>query len=427
MRRLDMASYDSFATRTRGKLMSRIIVLAAVIGFVSSCASAADGTLLPQGVGYPRLVRLTYGPTASNGWIIAATTGKLFQSKDDGRSFVFLGDAPARDGSRVRCCEALYELPQAVGSLSEGTLIYSATYSERITPPQPETAAVSRQRVPRQEEDTAIEIYTSTDRGAHWVYHSTPVAGRGEKGSGGLWEPEFTVARDGALVMFWSDETFSCCSQKLSKIRTFDGVTWKDSSDVVASTTPSDRPGMIIVRRLPTGVYFMSYEICGDPLTGPKCAAYYRISRDGWSYGTASYLGRRIETETGQFFEHAPASIWSPSPVSPNGVILLIGQVLHNADGSIAKENGRVLFMNPLLDGSGPWTPIAVPVQVPISYDNPCPNYSSALLPVQDGSALLEFASDFYALNKCGMYFGIKPWKDLLRTTDTQDGGTKKK
>jgi hypothetical protein len=229
-----------------------------------------------------------------------------------------------------------------------------------------------------------------------------------------LWEPEFIVSRDGALVMFWSDETYSCCSQKLSKIRTVDGMTWKDSSDVVATTTQADRPGMIIVRRLPTGVYFMSYEICGDPISGPKCAAYYRISRDGWNYGNANNPGKRIETASGQFFEHAPASIWSPSPVSPNGVLLVVGQVLHNADGSVAQQNGKVLFMNALLDGSGPWTPIPAPVEVPISYDNPCPNYSSALLPVQNETALLEFASDFYALNKCGMYFAIKPWTEIM-------------
>jgi hypothetical protein len=214
--------------------------------------------------------------------------------------------------------------------------------------------------------------------------------------------------------MFWSDETYSCCSQKLSKIRTVDGVTWKDSSDVVASTTQADRPGMIVVRRLPTGVYFMTYEICGDPTTGPKCAAYYRISRDGWNYGNAHDPGKRIETASGQFFEHAPASIWSPSPVSPNGVILVVGQVLHNADGSVAQQNGKVLFMNALLDGSGPWTPIPAPVEVPISYDNPCPNYSSALMPVQNGAALLEFASDFYALNKCGMHFATKPWTEMM-------------
>jgi hypothetical protein len=384
-------------------------------GMLSVCAWAATGTLLPQSVGYPRLVRLTYGPAASNGWIVGSTTGKLFVSKDDGKSFTFLGDAPVRDGSRLRCCETLYELPQAIGNLPAGTLLYSATYSQVETGAPPLAATrpngsggMREQGVP------AIEVYSSTDQGVHWNYLATPVSGRGEKGTGGLWEPDFTVSRDGALVMFWSDETYSCCSQKLSKIRTYDGVNWKDSSDVVATTTQADRPGMIIVNKLSTGVYFMSYEICGDPETGSKCAAYYRISRDGWNYGRAYDPGKRIETADGKYFEHAPANIWSPSPVSPTGVILVVGQVLHNADNSVAKQNGTVLFMNTLLDGSGPWSLVKAPVEVPNSYDNPCPNYSSALLPVQDGAALLEFAADYYEVRKCGMYFDTKPWTAIL-------------
>jgi hypothetical protein len=387
----------------------RSIVYVLVAWTLSLYAGAATGTLIPESVGYPRLVRLAQGSAASNGWIIASTTGKIFQSKDDGKSFTFVSDAPAKANSRVRCCEALYELPQAVGSLPAGTLLYSATYSSGDNVPPTGSTNLRDRGLP------AIEIYISSDQGAHWTYHSTPVIGRGEKGSGGLWEPEFTVSRDGSLVMFWSDETYNCCSQKLSKIRTSDGVTWKDSSDVVATTRQTDRPGMIIVRKLPSGVYFMSYEICGDPITGPKCAAYYRISRDGWNYGSANDLGKRIETADGQFFEHAPANIWTPSPLSPNGVILVVGQVLHNADGSVAPQNGRVLFMNALLDGSGPWSVIEAPVEVPHSYDNPCPNYSSALLPVQDGTALLELASDYYALQKCGMYFSTKSWTEILQ------------
>src|SRR5438105_470561 len=396
-------------------LVSLWAVVCSLMFCNTSTAVGATGALLSGSVGYPRLVRLSHGPASSSGWIVASTTGKLFVSKDDGKSFTYLADAPARDESRVRCCEALYELPQAVGSLPAGTLLYSATYSIASTTSAPSLAIGTRPRAMQDMGTPAIEIYTSSDQGAHWSYHSAPVSGRGEKGAGGLWEPEFTVERDGALVMFWSDETYSCCSQKLSKIRTYDGITWKDSSDVVASTIQADRPGMIVVSRLPTGLYFMSYEICGDPLTGPRCAAYYRTSRDGWNYGPASDLGKKIQTTAGQYFEHAPANSWSPSPLSPNGVILVIGQVLHDPDGSVAEQNGKVLFMTALLDGSGLWSAIPAPVEVPYSYDNPCPNYSSALMPTQDGKALLELASDYYALGKCGMFFATEPWQELLK------------
>ena len=370
--------------RFRSSLLYMILIMA------SFTVYAATGEYLQKGTDYPRLIRLVHGSASSNERIIASTTGQIFESRDDGRSFTFLGDVPVQPGSKLRCCETLFELPQTVGALHAGTLLYAASYTSGTDP--------------------AIEIYTSTDEGSHWKYLSMPVIGPGEKGHGGLWEPQFTVAKDGALVMFWSDETFLCCSQKLSKIRTFDGVHWKNESDTVASTVEADRPGMIVVNKLPTGIYFMSYEICGDPTTGHKCAAFYRTSRDGWNYGPPSDLGTRIQTEDGQFFEHAPANIWSPSPLSPNGVIVVVGQVLHNSDNSIAPKNGRVLFVNTLLDGSGPWSVIDAPVEVPNSYDNYCPNYSSALLPVKDGTALLEFASDYRAVKECGMYFSTKSW-----------------
>lgn len=381
---------------------------------------AANGTLLPKSSGYPRLVRLIHGPTATNGWIIAGTTRVLFESKDDGKTFSFLSNAPARTGSKLRCCATLYELPRSVGSLSAGTLLYAATYSLENIPKSllPEIAAPSAN--PRRRFVPAIEVYTSSDQGRHWTYHSTPVMGYGEKGTGGLWEPEFSVARDGSLVMFWSDETYSCCSQKLMKIRTSDGVTWRDASDVVATTDPADRPGMIIVSHLPTGLYFMTYEKCGNPITGHKCAAYYRTSRDGWNYGPAWYPGTRIEDAEGQYFEHAPANIWSLSPLSPNGAIVVVGQVLHSADNSVAQQNGRVLFVNALLDGSGPWHKIQAPVEVPNSYDNPCPNYSSALLPVEDGRALLELATDYYELKECGAYFDVKTWTEMMPRKSTK-------
>ena len=155
---------------------------------LSQCAWAATGTLLPHSVGYPRLVRLTYGPAASNGWIVASTTGKLFLSKDDGKTFSPISDAPVRDGSRLRCCETLYELPRAIGSLPAGTLLYSATYSvgsrrlrHRHRPLL--DFQICGSRVFRRSRFTQSPIKAQIG-----PYLSTPVMGRGEKGTGGLWQ-----------------------------------------------------------------------------------------------------------------------------------------------------------------------------------------------------------------------------------------------
>jgi hypothetical protein len=77
---------------------------------------------------------------------------------------------------------------RTMGDLSAGTLLYSATFCAGET--------------------AAIAVYSSTNGGQNWTYHTTP-ARRDECTSGkhkGLWEPHFEVIKGGALVMSWSDE-----------------------------------------------------------------------------------------------------------------------------------------------------------------------------------------------------------------------------
>ena len=152
----------------------------------------------------------------------------------------------------------LFEMPQTLGVLAAGTLLYANTYF------------VGSQK--------AIEIYISTDAGSTWSYLRTPII---TSNSSGLWEPEFEIASDGALVMFWSDETDSCYSQKLAQMRTYDGTSWQNRQNTVASPIQADRPGMAVVTKLPGGTYFMTYEDCGPA----ACTVYYRISTAGWNWG----------------------------------------------------------------------------------------------------------------------------------------------
>jgi len=208
--------------------------------------------------------------------------------------------------------------------------------------------------------------------------------------------------------MFWSDETDPCCSQKLSQIRTYNGSSWQDRTDTVRSTIPGDRPGMITVSKLPNGHFFMSYELCGPA----ACTVFSRTSTDGWNYGDPANMGTKVQTAAGQYLEHAPLNKWSPSVLSSNGAILLVGQVMYESNGSVSPSNGKVLFVNTNADGAGNWYTIAAPVQVPGAYDNYCPNYSSALLPAADGSRILELASD-YLNGGCIVYFASEPWNRL--------------
>ncbi|GGA26008.1 RICIN domain-containing protein [Dyella nitratireducens] len=362
-----------------------LLMLAVLLVMSARPAYAATGTLLTGSTLYPRVVRLQHN-AGFNGMLVASTNGIIFQSTNNGASWNLIGPVPAISGSSEYCCATLYELPQQVGALAAGTLMFAATYTVNGTP--------------------AIEVYTSTNQGVSWSYHSTPVQ-RGDS-SHGLWEPEFEVANDGGLVMFWSDETDSCCSQKLAQIRTYDGQTWQDETNTVASTVQSDRPGMATVSKLPDGHFFMSYELCGPA----ACTVFYRTSTDGWNFGDPTNTGTKIATASGQYLEHAPVNVWSPSVISSNGAILLVGQVMYESSGSVSNSNGQVLFVNTNVDGAGNWYTITSPVQVPTAYNNYCPNYSSALLPATDGSNILELASD-YNNGGCITYYGSESWNNL--------------
>lgn len=367
-------------------------LLASCTSLISSApvasAQALTGTLLPHSTLYPRLVRLEHGPDKFRGEIVASTNGNIFLSTNQGKSFSFVKTVPAASGSTERCCGTIYEMPRAVGSLAAGTLLYAASYFHGITP--------------------AIEIYVSNDRGRTWEFSSMPVS-RGDS-THGLWEPDFTITVDGALAIFWSDETDPCCSQKLAQARTYDGTTWQDETNTVRSALQPDRPGIAVVSKLPGGTYFMSYELCGPA----ACTIFDRTSTDGWNYGDPANVGMRVQTTTGQYLEHAATNVWTPDPDSQNGAILLVGQVLFDANGAESSQNGQVLFVNTAANGSGDWTTIPAPVKVPTSYNNYCPNYESALLPSVNGNKLLEFASDYNSAGICLTYFATKPLRTAL-------------
>jgi hypothetical protein len=235
--------------------------------------------------------------------------------------------------------------------------------------------------------------------GRTWSYLSTVATA---PNTGGLWEPEFTVDAAGDLVCFYSDETDGTHSQKLVAARTADGVTWTDQHDVVASSLDTDRPGMAVVRRLPDGSFIMTYEICAA--SGQyQCVVHYRTSADGWDWGDPTYLGIRPETADGKYFKHAPTLAWAPSAGSAQGKLFLVGQVEYNSDGSVAAGSGHTIWTN-TAGGTGAWTEVAAPVAVASTTVDYCPNYSSALLPSDDGTRVLEIATD-YDGTVCKPYF----------------------
>lgn len=374
--------------------LSLVLLFAALVLASESKAQTQSKTLLSSSSAlYARLVRISHSANAAlSGKIVASVTAfpggateQDIYTSSDGATFTLAGAIHDSDFSGGLCCGTLFELPRQIGSMPAGTLIWSGSVGQSST-----TQAMQ------------LKVYASQDGGVTWTYLSTiAVTTKPGTTGGGLWEPQFTVATDGALVVVFSDETVSGHSQLLRQMRSYDGVQWQDSTYTVASSVQGDRPGMAVINILPSGVYFMTYEMCGPA----ACTAFYRTSSDGWSWGDSSNTGTRIVSTTGQYFEHAPTNAWASSAVNTNGTILLTGQMLYESNGTLSSGNGSTIFVNHTADGSGTWTTMTAPVAVPTAYDNYCPNYSSPLLPSVDGQSVLEFASD-YVGTTCVMYYG---------------------
>ncbi|CAN5156565.1 hypothetical protein BH11MYX1_BH11MYX1_01840 [soil metagenome] len=355
---------------------------------------ATDPALLVPGTGlYPRVIRTTSGVIVAS--VVTLAGGTILKSIDDGMSFSVIGhinnDPAAATGL---CCATLYELPQAVGTLAAGTLLWAASIGGP-TPSQP----------------MKIIAWSSSDGGQTWNLLPTIATAGVVRSRGGLWEPEFSQLADGTLVCHYSDETDPAHSQKLVEVRTTDAVTWSGPSSTIALASFGSRPGMANVRRMPSGSYMMSYEICG--VAGDNCTAHLRTSTDGWNWGNANDPGLRPVTLDGKHFAHAPTLAWSPTP-GANGRLYMIGQLVLDSAGNVAPENGKAILAN-TEGGVQRWYEIAAPVPVPAAYDNFCPNYSSPLLPLDDGRFGLEIASRWDGAT-CQAYFARGA---LLGTGDT--------
>ncbi|NYT40710.1 exo-alpha-sialidase [Sphingomonas sp. R-74633] len=378
-------------------VLPRLLCILAFVTAGWAMPALAQRTMLAQGM-YPRAVQLSHNATpANNGRIVVSFTTftggsgiqPIYASDDNGTSFTQIGTITDPLFSRGLCCGTLYELPQAVGALSAGTLLWAGSVGGD-TPANP----------------MQIRIYKSTDRGATWSYLSNCATGTVNRSAGGLWEPEFTIAANGALVCFYSDETVTGFSQMLQQVTSTDGLTWTAPVRTVASGVAADRPGMAVVRKLPSGRYFMTFELCGPA----GCTVFYKTSPDGINWTPAGSVGARVESEDGHWFLHTPTVAWAPVPGLANGRIFLIGQIESGASG-IGSGNGNVVFYNDTADGSGKWKTMAAPAPIAglTGTSNVCQNYSPPLLPLAGGTTLFGMTTDYDSSNVCRVYFGKVP------------------
>jgi len=337
---------------------------------------------------YPRAIE------GSGGAIVAAVVapqasgrlgGTIVESGDDGVSFAVVGHVGDDRAGGGLCCATLYRLPHALGDLSAGALLWAASVGGDA-PDAP----------------MSIPVYASRDAGRSWSFLSEVVVAGVPRSQGGLWEPEFEQLDDGSLVCHYSDETDPAHSQKLVARRSTDGVAWSDARAVVVLAPSGARPGMPVVRRAPDGRHAMSFEICGTD----GCAAHLRFSADGWDWGDAGDPGLRPASLGGILFRHAPTLAVSDRP-GQNGRLYLVGQMRTDGGGAVAPDNGQVILASSE-GGGGNWYPIQAPVPVPDAYDDFCPNYSSPLLPLDRGRAVLEIASRWED-GRCRSFFARGP------------------
>ncbi|PXY32099.1 sialidase family protein [Prauserella muralis] len=381
--------------------MHRLVVLSFCLllstGLLSPAAAAqpTGRTLLHDGAGsYPRLIRTEHGGLLRDGRILASITSRdrhgyyapIFESLDEGRSFTRVGEVRDPAGRAGMCCGTLYELPQRVGRLRAGTLLWAASYRQHAGP--------SRR--------IGIRVWASRNLGRTWSFLAEPVRSHNRDG---VWEPEFTVDAAGRLWLHYADETEAPQhAQVLNRVASVDGITWGAKQRTMAIPPHRVRPGMPIVRRLPDGRYYFAYEICnyGDRF----CDPYFKISPDGATFGDPAAPGTRVATATGNHFQHAQTITLFPG--GPRGTrILMVGQIYVDKRSRPLPGNGRTLLANDHL-GSGPWYEVPAPVHVRRPYDNWCPNYSSTLLPVNGGRDVLQVAAD-YTNGVCKAYFGTGP------------------
>ncbi|MDI1463721.1 AbfB domain-containing protein [Catellatospora sp. KI3] len=389
--------------RTFAALSAATAVLALLA--VPAPAGAATGTpVSPDAAMYPRALRLAYNGTA-NGRILLTTTafpgggpvGAISESTDGGATYHRVGtvaDPAARAGL---CCTTVFELPQQLGSLPAGTLLWAG--------------AVGQDAADRR---MALRVWRSSDLGRTWTHLSTAVT---SATTGGLWEPEFSLDATGRLVLHFADESQAGHSQLLARVVTTDGYQWGQRTWTVTGTAAGHRPGMPAVRRLPGGTYLLAYEVCGY---GGQydCAVRYRTSADGWSWGDPADLGPLARTADGRYLVATPTLA-----LTSTGRILLIGQRLLNANGSTAALNGTAaLTAGAALDT---WSLVPVPVGVPGAALGVCPNYSPTLVPL-DGAGFAQVSTDVGADGTCRAYAAaaLLPPPVAQTTALTAVGGT---
>lgn len=200
-----------------------------------------------------------------------------------------------------------------------------------------------------------LRLFGSTDLGKSWNYVSTfadAVEGLP------VWEPYLLILDDGTFVEYYSDETHKArnYNQMLGhKISRDGGKTWGAEIFDVAIADGVDRPGMVLIDRVPQKGFVYVYEDVSGPVQN---LLYIKFSKDGMNWGNPADRGIPLKTDSGQFPMYTPSINWFPLG-GPKGVLVATSR---DVGGPIPDPAANVIFWNNNM-GQGPWWQAPSPVQ----------------------------------------------------------------
>jgi hypothetical protein len=313
------------------------------------------GTKIADGQAYATVVVLEHQPNpADNGRILLAFEASgwdgipIYESTDDGSSWRFVANAQDSVGVDTSRCNMhwqphLTEMPRTEHGIEAGTVLLSASTVCQRPPPE------------RGNEGMYLRLFTSNDFGRSWDYVSTYAEASGENP---IWEPNLQILDDGTFVEFYSDETHKAegYNQLLGHEVSHDGgKTWGPLILDTAMKGGVERPGMVIIDRLPDGRYVYNFEDVAGPVSGQ---VYLKFSDDGLDWGDPEDRGTPVESMSGQYANGTPNVFWFPIN-GPKGVLAVTSR---RKNGPAADNAGNTLFWNSNL-GVGPWWTAPTPVQ----------------------------------------------------------------
>ncbi len=347
-------------TRIRLDLAATLFLLAGASTFAQPGGRGAPtvmaGNKIADGGSYATLVELKHQPNpADNGRLILAYANQaagipIWESRDRGATWQLVAtahDLSESDPARcdIRTQPHITEMPRSQHGIAAGTILLSASSSCQ----GPAGAAGGGAR------NMHLRLFGSTDLGKSWNYVSTfadAVEGLP------VWEPYLLILDDGTFVEYYSDETHKArnYNQMLGhKISRDGGKTWGAEIFDVAIADGVDRPGMVLIDRVPQKGFVYVYEDVSGPVQN---LLYIKFSKDGMNWGNPADRGIPLKTDSGQFPMYTPSINWFPLG-GPKGVLVATSR---DVGGPIPDPAANVIFWNNNM-GQGPWWQAPSPVQ----------------------------------------------------------------